>query len=120
MSDPLRIAVVGATGTLGSDLISVLDDDRFPVAELQLFASERSVGSDVEFQGDVLGVKAGLPPLQGLDLVFVCTPAPVALEVVRAALRAEVACVDCSGSLAASNEVPMAVANTTSTFDRAP
>jgi aspartate-semialdehyde dehydrogenase len=111
MSEPLRIAVVGATGTLGSDLIAVLDEDRFPVADLQVWAGERSVGTDVEFRGDVLEVRTGEPVLQALDLVFVCTPAPVALQVVRTALRAEVACIDCSGSLAASNDVPMAIAD---------
>jgi len=111
MSDPLRVAVVGASGTLGSDLIAVLEDDRFPVADLQVWAGERSAGSDVEFRGDVLEMRVGVPALQGLDLVFVCTPAPAALDVVRAALRAEVACIDCSGSLAGSNDVPMAIAD---------
>jgi aspartate-semialdehyde dehydrogenase len=53
-------------------------------------------------------VVAEPPALKGRDLVLVCTPKGPALEIVRAALLAEVPCIDCSGSLAAQPAVPLA------------
>ncbi len=111
MSGGLRIGVAGATGLLGRDVIEVLDAERLPVAELRLFAGDRSLGEDVEFQGDVLPVASGIGELVGLDVLVVCTPDTAALDLVRAALRAGVACIDCSGSLVGSSEVPLSIAS---------
>jgi len=102
-----RIVVFGATGHLGRELIDRLAESRWPVAELVCVASPESVGVDVEFRGESLDVLVEPPRLQGYDLVFICTPEAVALELVRQALRAEVACIDCSGSLVGRDEIPM-------------
>jgi aspartate-semialdehyde dehydrogenase len=111
MSSGLRIALVGATGTLGSEVLMVLEEDRLPVDELKLFATERSLGMDLDFKGDLLRVETGPPELRGLDLVIVCAPGSAALDIVRLALRAEVPCLDCSGSLIGSNDVPLVVSD---------
>src|SRR3954471_24929158 len=47
----MRVAVVGATGLVGSKMLQVLAERNFPVTELLPVASERSVGKDVEFKG---------------------------------------------------------------------
>jgi aspartate-semialdehyde dehydrogenase len=47
----LKVAVVGATGLVGSKMLQVLAERNFPVGELIPVASERSVGKDVEFKG---------------------------------------------------------------------
>jgi len=108
-SSAARIVVFGATGHLGRELIDRLAESRWPVAELVCVASPESAGVDVEFRGESLDVLTEPPRLQGYDLVFVRTPEAVALEVVRGALRAEVPCIDCSGSLVGRDEVPMPV-----------
>jgi len=46
-----RVAVVGATGAVGNEMISILEERNFPVGELRLLASERSVGKELEFRG---------------------------------------------------------------------
>ena len=102
-----RIVVFGATGHLGRELIDRLGESRWPVAELVCVASPESAGVDVEFRGESLDVLIEPPRLQGFDLIFVCTPEAVSLEVVRETLRAEVPCIDCSGSLVGREEVPM-------------
>ena len=102
-----RMVVFGATGHLGRELIDRLAESRWPVAELVCVASPESAGIDVAFRGESLDVWVEPPRLQGYDLVFVCTPEAVGLEVVRKALRAEVPCIDCSGSLVGRDEVPM-------------
>jgi len=109
----LRVAVAGAAGALGREVIGVLAERRFPVAELLPFGSERSLGRDVEFGDEVLAVEAQAPPLRGLDLLILCTPRSPALDLVREALRAEVACIDCSGALVRTQQVAIALADRT-------
>ena len=47
----MKIAVVGATGLVGTEMLKVLDERNFPVSELIPVASERSVGKKVKFKG---------------------------------------------------------------------
>ena len=68
--DGLRVAVVGATGTLGSDLLSVLEARRFPLAQLIPVATERSMGRAVEIYEESIPVETDPPSLRGLNLVF--------------------------------------------------
>ena len=46
-----RVAVVGATGAVGNEMLSILEERNFPVGELTLLASERSLGKELEFKG---------------------------------------------------------------------
>jgi aspartate-semialdehyde dehydrogenase len=102
-----RIVVFGATGHLGQQLIDKLDESDWPIAELLGVASTESAGAEFEFRGESLDVVSEWPVLKGRDLVFICTPAAEALEVVREALRAEVPCIDCTGALSDQPNVPM-------------
>ena len=59
----MKVAVVGATGLVGSKMLQVLAERNFPVTELIPVASERSVGKEVEFKGKkykVVGMKDGI------------------------------------------------------------
>jgi aspartate-semialdehyde dehydrogenase len=47
----MKLAVVGATGLVGSEILEVLDEHNFPYDELLLVASERSVGKHIEYKG---------------------------------------------------------------------
>ena len=102
----LRVAVVGATGTLGRELIDQLAERRFPIQELVLIASGHSLGEVVEWLGHELPVESE-HTLVGLDLVFLCTPQAAALPWLRAALVARVACIDLTGASAAQDEIPL-------------
>ncbi|MDH3975630.1 MAG: aspartate-semialdehyde dehydrogenase [Deltaproteobacteria bacterium] len=46
-----NVAVVGATGLVGQEILSILEERNFPVGELKLLASERSAGTEMEFCG---------------------------------------------------------------------
>jgi aspartate-semialdehyde dehydrogenase len=59
------VAVVGATGVVGREMVKILEERKFPVKELFLFASERSEGEEMEFNGEkvkVLALKEGNIP----------------------------------------------------------
>ncbi len=102
----LRIAIIGATGTLGRELIEQLEERRFPLQELVPIASESSFGGAIEWLGHELPIVTE-HTLAGLDLVFLCTPPAAAPEWLRAALVARVACIDLSGAGAAREEIPL-------------
>ena len=104
-----RIGVLGATGALGGEVLAALDASTLRIAEIVPIATDRSLGEDIEFQGETYPVQAELPRLRGLDLLFCCAPVDASLELVREALKAEVPCIDCSGALIASEDVPVRV-----------
>ena len=53
-----RVAVVGATGNVGREMLNVLDERKFDVSEVAAVASSRSVGKEVSFGDRILKVKA--------------------------------------------------------------
>ena len=112
MSTPglLRVAVVGATGTVGRELIGLLQERRLPIQRLVPIATEDSIGEEIEFLGHDLAVEAEPPLLAELDLLWLCAPASVAVDWIRLALRSELPCVDLSGALAERGEIPLGLA----------
>src|SRR6201986_2132974 len=59
----MKVAVVGATGLVGTKMLQILAERNFPVTELIPVASERSIGKEVEFKGKkfkVVGMKEGI------------------------------------------------------------
>lgn len=59
----MKIAVVGATGLVGTKMIQILEERNFPVTELILVASEKSIGKEISFKGNkykVVGMQAGI------------------------------------------------------------
>jgi aspartate-semialdehyde dehydrogenase len=107
----LRIAVIGATGALGAELIEALSSSSIRVAQIVPTATDRSFGAEVEFQDEAYPVETELPSLHGLDFIFLCAPRAASLDIARAALHAAVPGIDLSGALATTPEVPFQVAD---------
>ena len=57
MSKSLHVAIVGATGAVGIELIKLLEKRKFPVGKLTLLASARSAGKTLKFAGQEIEVK---------------------------------------------------------------
>jgi aspartate-semialdehyde dehydrogenase len=57
MKDGYRVAVVGATGAVGMEMVKVLEQREFPVTSLRVLASARSIGKTVEYRGETLKVE---------------------------------------------------------------
>ncbi|TMG69087.1 MAG: aspartate-semialdehyde dehydrogenase [Chloroflexi bacterium] len=53
-SKQLNVAVVGATGLVGTEMLRILGQRKFPIGKVRVFASERSIGKQVAFNGDTL------------------------------------------------------------------
>src|SRR5687768_14761653 len=54
----MKLAVVGATGLVGQEILSVLEERSFPFTELYLVASAKSVGTTIKFKGKDYAVKS--------------------------------------------------------------
>jgi aspartate-semialdehyde dehydrogenase len=110
VSRPLRVAVVGATGALGGEVLGLLEEaSGLNVESIVPIGSSRSQGESVSFRGESLAVRAEAE-LAGVDLLLCCAPPDASLGWVRKALHAEVPCVDVSGALSLSPEVPLCAA----------
>ena len=65
------VAVVGATGAVGNEMIATLEQRNFPVEKLRLFASERSEGKTLEFQGNEIPVEnLNESSFKGIDIAL--------------------------------------------------
>lgn len=67
-----RVAVVGATGVVGREMVKTLEERNFPVKDLLLFASDRSEGEEIEFRGQKIKVRAikENSDLNGIDIAL--------------------------------------------------
>ena len=104
------MAVVGATGAVGVELLAVMERRNFPVASLKLLASARSAGKTMKFQGREHAVEeltAG--SFVGVDIAFFSAGASRSREFVPAALEAGAVVVDNSSAFRMDPEIPLVV-----------
>ena len=104
------VAVVGATGAVGREMLRVLEERRFPVRELRAFASSRSVGSTVTFAGQPVTVR-GLDPqaFDGVDVALFSAGAERARDWAPVAARAGAVVVDNSSAFRMHPDAPLVV-----------
>lgn len=106
----LKVAVVGATGAVGQQLLSILKERKFPVGELVPFASSRSAGKKVTFDGREYTVQAMTPGcFQGVDMAFFDASDAVSKEWVPQAAKSGAWVIDNSATFRMDKEVPLMV-----------
>lgn len=104
------VAVVGATGAAGSTTIKILEERKFPVRELRVFASERSVGKTATFNGESLRIGKVTPEaFRGVELAFFSAGSAQSREFAPLAVRAGAVVVDKSSAFRLDPEVPLVV-----------
>jgi len=105
-----NIAIVGAAGTVGAELVSILEERDFPVGTLQLFASAGSVDETLGFRGEDLDVlELSEDCFAGIDLVFFTSDIEDSRSLCPSAVAAGAVCIDCSGTWRMDPEVPLVV-----------
>jgi aspartate-semialdehyde dehydrogenase len=103
----LRVALLGATGAVGSEILEVLGERRLPVTDLLPFASFDSEGGEIEFRGQPERVRAVDAELvAGCDLV-ICAAPLVLRELLPALAESGTRVVDLSGVLEADPSIPL-------------
>ena len=105
-----NIAIVGATGAVGVEILRVLERRNFPVASLKLLASARSVGKTLEFKGKPYPVEElTAAAFKGIDIAFFSAGATRSREFVPAAKAAGAVVVDNSSAFRMDPETPLVV-----------
>jgi aspartate-semialdehyde dehydrogenase len=106
-----RVGVVGATGAVGSTILEVLAERKFPVSELVPLASARSAGSKVEFAGDRREVRELTDDsIQGLDLILSSAGGKVSSAWAQRWIEAGAVVVDNTSFWRMHEDVPLVVA----------
>lgn len=106
----LRVAIVGATGAVGEELLRILAERRFPVGELLPMASERSAGRSVSFAGRQIPVVAlDVETLKRCDVAFLSAGASISRSLVPQLKGSRVRVYDNTSAFRLDPAVPLVV-----------
>jgi len=104
------IAIVGATGAVGTELLAVLDQRRFPCREVRLLASARSAGSKLKFRGQALAIQELTDrSFEGVDIAFFGAGGSISRHFAPAALRAGTIIIDKTSAFRMDENVPLVI-----------
>ena len=107
---PRRVAVVGATGAVGREMVSVLHARNFPVGEIALFASERSAGKVQDGPYGALTLQAfDADVVKGYDVVLLAVSGDFAKEHAKTLASAGALVIDNSSAFRYDDEIPLIV-----------
>lgn len=110
MSEGYRIAILGATGAVGSELITLLEERQFPVSELKLLASQRSAGKHLSFRGQTIEVQPlGDRIFNDIDIVLASAGGSISREWAPKAAVAGAVVIDNSSAFRMDPQTPLVV-----------
>ncbi len=107
----MNIAIVGASGAVGQELLAVLEQRQFPISELKLFGSERSAGKTYAFKGRKYKVQLLQhdDAFKGVDIAFVSAGAGVSRAYAEDITRYGAVMIDNSSAFRLDEDVPLVV-----------
>ena len=107
----MNIAIVGASGAVGQELLKVLDQQDFPVTSLRLFGSERSAGKEYEFRGKKIKVEllSRDSDFSGVDIAFTSAGASTSKEYADVITKHGTVMIDNSSAFRMEKDVPLVV-----------
>ena len=105
-----KVGILGATGAVGREMMKILEERKFPVAELRPIASERSAGTKLPFNGgEVEVVAAADSAFDGLNLVLGAAENDIAKQYAPAIVKAGAVFVDNSSAFRLDKDVPLVI-----------
>ena len=105
-----HVAILGATGAVGREMMKILEERQFPLASLKLLASPRSVGKKLPFAGKELTVELACDEaFQGMDIVLGAAENAIAKKFAPAIVAAGAVFVDNSSAFRMDPKVPLIV-----------
>ena len=110
MSKNLHVAIVGATGAVGVEMIRTLEKRNFPVGQLTLLASARSAGKTLPFRGEEIVIKELRDDsFAGVDVALFSAGAAISKKYAPLAVQAGAVVVDNSSAFRMEADVPLVV-----------
>src|SRR3990170_2956926 len=108
--DKYVVAIVGATGLVGNEMIAVLEERKFPVGKLRLFASERSEGKTLKFRDKAVAVEIlGEKVFHEIDIALFSAGAEKSLHYAPIAAKSGCVVIDNSSAWRMDSGVPLVV-----------
>lgn len=105
-----RVAILGATGAVGQEMMKVLEEQNFPVSELKLLASSRSAGKTLYFQGKPITIEeATEESFDNIDIVLGAAENDIAKRFLPAAAKKGAVVIDNSSAYRLDPNVPLVV-----------
>jgi aspartate-semialdehyde dehydrogenase len=110
MSSEFEVAIVGATGAVGAELIQLLEQREFPLRRLKLLASPKSAGKVLKFKGEELPVEVlSQDSFRSIDIAFFSAGAARSKEYAPHAVNAGAVVIDNSSAFRMEPDVPLVV-----------
>jgi len=105
-----KVAILGATGAVGREMMKILEERQFPVSELKLLASARSAGKTLEWKGQELTIQEACDEaFAGVDIVLGAAENDIAKRFAPAIVAAGAVFVDNSSAFRLDSNVPLVV-----------
>ncbi len=107
----MRVAIVGASGAVGQELLRILEERNFPLDDLVLFGSERSAGRKYSFKGKEYEVKLlqHNDDFKDVDMVFASAGAGTSKEYLETITKYGAVMIDNSSAFRMDDDVPLVV-----------
>lgn len=110
MSKSYRVAILGATGAVGTELLELLESRNFPIADLKLLASERSAGKTLKFKGDNLLIESVSDrSFENVDIVLASAGGGTSKTWAGIAVEKGAVVIDNSSAFRMNTDVPLIV-----------
>ncbi len=110
MSHPMHVAIVGATGAVGIEMMKTLERREFPVSKLTLLASARSAGKTLRFKGEEITIQELTPgSFAGVNVALFSAGGGISKEFAPHAVKAGAVVVDNSSCFRMDPQVPLVV-----------
>jgi len=108
--DGYNIAIVGATGAVGQEMLEILEERNFPVKEIKLLASERSAGKELEYKGNKIKIeKLDENSFENIDIALFSAGGSRSREFAPIAARAGAVVIDNSSAFRMEEDVPLVI-----------
>ncbi|MCD4657637.1 MAG: aspartate-semialdehyde dehydrogenase [Planctomycetes bacterium] len=106
----LSIAIVGATGAVGREFLSLLESSTLEVSKIRLFASQKSIGSKIRVFNEVITVeKLEIDVFRGMDIAFFCAGERISREWASAAIASGAIVIDNSSAFRMDKDIPLVI-----------
>lgn len=104
-----NVAILGATGAVGTEFLKLIEERNFPYAELRLLASKRSAGKKIDFMGKTYTIEeASKDSFEGIDIALFAGGS-ISKEFAPYAVKAGAVVIDNSSAYRMDPEVPLVV-----------
>ncbi len=110
MSRKYNVAILGATGAVGTELLALLEERNFPLGKLKVLASERSAGKSIKFAGEDIIIEAvSESSFDGVDIVLASAGGSISKQWLPIATKAGAVSIDNSSAFRMHPDVPLIV-----------